>query len=435
MADKKVINCKGATLYPWQSEVAKAIAKDGYGSGVVYTVKSKRQVGKSLMCENILLWFALNKRDTYSLFIAPTLMQSRKVYNDLVNAIIGKGVMNQKNDTLLRIKFINGSVIEFKSAEQKDALRGFTISGILCLDEAAYVSDDIFELLRPTTDVHNAPILLTSTPKYKLGFFYESFVNGRKGKSNYRSFDFCEYDTSALLSKERLEQYRQTMTKAQFTSEYLGQFIDDDGQVFGDFKHCILSSTPNEPTKLYGGIDWATCNGGDYTVVTLIDDDGNMRDILHFNKATTKQQITYIVNFLSPYLDQIEQIYSEGNSIGTPMTDLLKTELPDLRITRMTTTNQSKIDMTNSLQLAFEREDIGIIDDELLINHLTSYEEKVSPATHTVTYNAPNGFHDDCCISLMYAWRCWEDNHRRSGRYKFGLYSFSDGNKREHRYR
>ena len=433
MADNKVIKCKGAKLFPWQSDVAREISSDGYGSGTVYTVKSKRQVGKSLMCENILLWFALNKADTYSLFVAPTLMQSRKVYADIVKAIEGKGIMNRKNDSLLSIRFINKSIIEFKSAEQKDALRGFTISGILCLDESAYINDDIFELLRPTTDVHNAPILLTSTPKFRIGFFFDCYNNGKQGIKGYKSFDFCEYDTSALLSKDKLEMYRQTMTKAQFTSEYLGQFIDEDGQVFSEFKSCVINPEPNE-LKLYGGIDWSTCNGGDYTVVTLIDDDGNMVDILHFNKSWTKQQITAIKTFLSPYIDRIECIYSESNSIGTPMTDLLTQALPDLRITRQNTTNQLKIDMVNSLQLAFERRDIGIIGDELLLKHLASYEESVSPRSHTVTYNAPLGFHDDCYISLMYAWKCWSDHHRRNGRYAFGLQN-EVNIKREHRYR
>lgn len=434
MAGNKVIKCKGAKLFPWQADVAREISSDGYGSGNVYTTKSKRQVGKSVMCENILLWFALNKSDTYSLFIAPTLMQSRKVYEEIVKAIEGKGVMNRKNDSLLSIRFVNKSIIEFKSAEQKDALRGFTISGILCMDECSFINDDIFELLRPTCDVYNAPILLTSTPKFKLGFFYDCYTNGIKGVKGYKSFDFNNYDTSALLSKERLEMYRQTMTKAQFTSEYLGLFIDEDGQVFSEFKNCIIKPEPNE-LKIYGGIDWSTCNGGDYTVVTLIDEDGNMVDILHFNKSGTKQQVAAIKNFLSPYMDRMECIYSESNSIGTPMTDLLKEALPDLKITRQNTTNQSKIDMVNSLQLAFERMDIGIIEDELLMKHLASYEESVSPRSHTVTYNAPLGFHDDCCISLMYAWKCWNDHHRRNGRYAFGLGATSNNVKKEHRYR
>ena len=166
-----VRNYVGFRPYEWQRAVINTVCCDS-SKGKTVVVKSRRQCGKSIMLENILLWFALNRAGSVSAAISPTLNQSRKLYNDIFKAINGTGVLVKKNESLLTMKFVNGSEIFFKSAEQKDALRGYTISGILCLDESVFIGDDVLELVLPWTQVHRAPLLILSTPKYKTGFFY-----------------------------------------------------------------------------------------------------------------------------------------------------------------------------------------------------------------------------------------------------------------------
>jgi len=53
------------------------------------------------------------------------------------------------------------------------------------------------------------------------------------------AFDFCQYDTSALLSEKRLEYYKKTLPSIIFRQHYLGEFADDAGSVFGDFSECL----------------------------------------------------------------------------------------------------------------------------------------------------------------------------------------------------
>ena len=53
----------------------------------------------------------------------------------------------------VELDFNNGSSILFRSGEQMDSLRGFSVSGLLVLDEAAYLKDEVFEIIKPTTDV------------------------------------------------------------------------------------------------------------------------------------------------------------------------------------------------------------------------------------------------------------------------------------------
>lgn len=143
---------RGYNPFNYQTKVHIAL-NDAYRSGKVFTVKAKRQCGKSLMAENELLRFAINYPGSVNCIIEPTLNQSRKVFKEIEKAIQDSNILVRKNETLLEMEFINGSTILFKSGEQLDSLRGFTITGILVLDEAAYLSNDVFEILKPTTDV------------------------------------------------------------------------------------------------------------------------------------------------------------------------------------------------------------------------------------------------------------------------------------------
>ena len=134
----------GYTPYEHQWAVHKAMA-GYYKSGRMFVVKSKRQVGKTTMAENILLECAIKHPSTLSVLVEPTLDQCRRVYKEMVRAIEETPVLRRKNDSLLEIELDTGSQILFKSAEQRDNLRGFTITGILVVDECAFIQDEIFD--------------------------------------------------------------------------------------------------------------------------------------------------------------------------------------------------------------------------------------------------------------------------------------------------
>lgn len=181
---------KGYIPFIYQLKVHTAM-NDSYRSGKIFTIKAKRQVGKSFLAENELLRFAINYPGSVNCIVEPTLGQSRKVFKELVQAVIDSDILRRKNETLLELEFNNGSSILFRSGEQMDSLRGFSVSGLLVLDEAAYLKDEVFEIIKPTTDVWNAPILIISTPRFREGFFYECFKKGFDGNFSkyYQSFD------------------------------------------------------------------------------------------------------------------------------------------------------------------------------------------------------------------------------------------------------
>ena len=416
----------GYTPYPHQRAVHNAM-KDAFHSGRIFVVKSKRQVGKTTMAENILLKVAIEHNRTLSCLVEPTLDQARRVYKEMVKAIEHTPVIKRKNDSLLELELINGSSIIFKSAEQRDNLRGFTVTGILVIDECAFIQDDIFDILQPTTDVHSAPILLISTPKLKQGFFYRYYSAGASGDNpGIVSIDFNQYDTSFLLPKDKLEQYRTMMPKAQFTTEYLGEFLDSDSILFTNLHECVAVPQPGW-NELYVGIDWGSGAGGDYTSVCGLNERREMVFIDYFNDKSTFEQARYIADILSLNGSKVKNILAESNSIGTPMIALLKDEL-DKRgkrdishlVNPFVTTNSEKVRLVNQLQVALEQKAVTLLDDRGLLIQLSAYEATYNPRTNNVSYNAPQGLHDDNCISTMLALDALESG-RRTGVYTLGF--------------
>lgn len=414
------------TPHPHQRAVHNAMA-DAYRSGRIFVVKSKRQVGKTTMAENALLEMAFNHRNTLSVLVEPTLDQSRRVYKEIVRAVEGTPALARKNDVQLEIEFVNGSSILFKSAEQRDNLRGFTVTGLLVVDECAFIPDEIFDILLPTTDVHRAPILLISTPKLKQGFFFRYYTAGMEGNPMITSIDFNQFDTSFMLSPEKLEQYRSMMPRAQFTTEYLGEFLDSDAVLFTNLKECV--GVPEKKGHLYVGIDWGSGAGGDYTSVCTFNDRGQMESIDYFNDKSTFEQARFIADMVHLNAGRIRGIKAESNSIGTPMIALLRDEMDkrgdrSIHIDSFSTTNAEKVRLVNQLQVALEQKQITLLDDQGLLAQLAAYEATYNPKTNNVSYNAPQGLHDDNCISTMLALDALRGSQR------VGNYNISFGRRR-----
>ena len=382
-------------LHKHQRDVYDAVVNDN-GAGDIYVVKSKRQCGKSFVASLILIYFSLNKKDTISMIVEPTLNQSRRIFKDIVKMLDGSGIIKNANQSLLSIDFINGSEIIFKSAEQYDAIRGYSVSGILIVDEGAFIRDDVYEILFPVRDAHNSPMLIISTPLFCDGYFYRLFTS-----TNSKSYDWCDYDTSYFLSDEKLEQYRNTLSDLKFRSEYLGQFITDGGYVFKNIAKCVLSDSDITGKPVVCGIDWAVGNDGDDTVLSLLDANANAVEFVRLNNMSPVEQISTIVNKLNT-MPSLKKVVVEQNSIGNVYLDMLKHKYSRHSIiTKFNTTNESKRRIIEQLATAFQNESVHIQNDRELINQLQHYAVEKTKTGYT--YNG-QGAHDDYVMSLSMAY-------------------------------
>lgn len=440
--NEKKVTLKLPKLYKWQKDFVDMVIKDGKGSHYIYTLKSSRQKGKSYTLTSLILYYSFNYSGT-SVILSPTLSQSRKLFEDIVKMMRGIGI-DKSNETLLTIKFSNGSQILFKSAEQRDNLRGFTVSNLLLIDEGAYIPDDIYDTILPLCDVHKAQIVVASTPRMRQGRFYEYWNAGLDPtRKRFKSFTYEDYDTTEVLDNETLEDYRRMLPKNQFMTEYLGLFVDDGGGVFTDYEDCFYTtdfSVDKPQHRLYVGIDWGSGQDNDYTAISVMNENAEQYRLFYFNDLSTTEQVEVITDELYIMRPFIQSIYSETNGLGKPMTDLLKKTLKDRNetkllnaLTEFTTTNTTKKDSVSDLQVRFENKNIKLLNDNKLRTELNVYKMSFNPKTQTVTYNAEKGFHDDTVMATMLSLRALNDA-TKNGNYNFSFYG-GKKNKREHKYR
>lgn len=389
-------------LFLWQQEVFDDVQADE--NGWFYVVKARRQCGKSILAIDLLLYYAFKGR-SIGTCLEPTLAQCRRVYKQIINAVGGteSPLLKSANATLLEIEFVNGSQIIFKSAEQRDALRGITVKrSILVIDEAAFIPKEIFEIIYPAVDALRCPVLMISTPQFEDGEFYEKYISGLNGNVFTKSYDWAKYDTSALLTPEKLEYYRNTMSPIRFRSEYLAEFITDKSFVFGDFtKNYGYSQKPPK----YAAIDWATGKNekDDYSCLVLMDEDRVVVDIKFYRVIDPMALVDTLAGVINSTATLIN-VTVEENSLGEVYRSALKRKMLNKGILKsFLTTNDSKRRIIEQLIKAFAESDVTIPEDPRLKEQLQHYEIEQTP-TGKVTYNAQSGFNDDAVIALALAY-------------------------------
>lgn len=422
--ESNVIRCQGFTPYKHQKDVIDEL-KDAKGTGKRVIVLSSRQKGKSFMIANLLLYYALNNNKVKCFCVSPTLKQSKAIYSTIFDAVENSVILKKANAADFEIRFINGSAIYFKSAEQGEALRGYT-ADFLCIDECCFITDEVFYKIAPWADAKQAPVLMVSTPFVKEGFFWNFYNYGLDRQNNTVTINWSDNrykeDIEKILPPEKLEEYRRVLPKNQFKTEYLGEWLDNEGVVFDNFKNCVKSNEINTYEQLFVGIDWASGVEADETVISILNSKGEQLYIDGFNNINTTQTIDRLMDVIKPHLHQIVSITPETNSIGKPFTDLLIERLPQSqqhKVQGFTTTNTSKGELVSDLQVAFQQGNITILDEEKQLRQLSVYSAEYNPKTKNVTYNAPRGLHDDRVMALMLSYRGYK-NKQTTGYYCLG---------------
>lgn len=402
MAD--VVIKSNLVLFDWQKQVIRELRQSG--RGYTHVIKAKRQVGKSTLMQVLLLDAAISKSKSVSICLSPTIEQARKVYKGVKDVIKASKIYSKHNENTLYLQLTNGSEILFKSAEQKVGLKGYTVTGIMCVDEAAYIPDDVFYDCLAWVNVSQAPVVMVSTPFHKTGFFYKYYQLGLENGNKVFSYDWAAFDTSALLPDDKLEEYRKQVPAAKFRTDFLGEFLDNEGGVFGDYS-AILSNNFETTGNCYFGIDWGSGQGQDETAIAVFNSNKQMIGLFHFNDKDETQTISYIIELIKQYKPLKIQV--ESNSIGAIFYGLLdkaiKANSLPVMLLKFVTTNESKERLINNFQVAMQNRTVQILDNHTLKVQMDMYEQKINQNGKR-TYNAASGYHDDCIIAMLLGFDC-----------------------------
>ena len=404
-------------LTTYQKEVYDWL-QDPWGTGKIAVIKSVRQSGKTFFIQMEVLKMAFEHPGCTSAIFEPTLGLSRNVYKTIYKSLEKTGLIKIANAQLLEIELTNGSTILFRSTEQIS--RGLTITGVLVLDECAYLDDEAIYSILPLVNAHNAPIIIASTPFTMDGYYYTMYLQGLENKELIRTFDWSHHpETSKFLTDEKKALYKQTMSRAKYTTEVLGDFLADGGLLFQGLDAC--QGTPGDSRIIYIGIDFGTGADEDYTVLSVINNSGEMVKLYRTNNLTPTQQVDWLCGIILDLADkyQIRNVLCEYNSIGTVYIDFMKKKMFGKKITlsNWVTTNKSKQDLVTSFQIALENGYVQILPDPVLLGELKKYQAEINTKTKTISYN---GFksHDDTVIATMLAYWAYKKN---LGEFRFGL--------------
>lgn len=397
---------------PWRDyqrdTIKKILASD---KGNIHVIKSPRQCGKTTVLVSLLLYVTINNRNACSIFVEPTVKQARKVFREVRKAVENTPICVSANESTLDITFTNGSQILFISGESDiSALQGFVCSngGVLIIDEAAFIRDDVMQALFPTTDVHQAKTIMASTPRFRAQIFYDYFVEGLSDGSSIITHDWAGF---TLLTPEKLSFYERTLPKNVFRNYYLGEFTDFGSGVFGDVSACIsndfVEPLTSNKVDCYFGIDWGTGQNGDETAITVFNSLKQMIHIEGFNDLDSTQTIDKIAELVKQFRPKKVQV--ELNSIGRVFFELLQKKLRSLglnvSVVGFNTTNDSKNRLVNNFQVAIQNREVTVLNDEKLIYQLNTFECKPT-STGKVTYAAAKNGHDDRTMSTLLAFNC-----------------------------
>ena len=369
-----------------------------------------RQSGKTTLCEILLIETLITKKCTCA-YISPDFAQGKKVFREIVNLLSQTQLIKKKNSSDLTIQFINDSFLQFFSAKNPTAIRGNTISGLLVLDEAAYLPEETADgqnfyhmVVKPVTKAKKPKVIFVSTPNGKFGLFYQKYLEGLTSETT-KTVE-CNIYTDSTISKEEIDELKATTPPLAFRQEFLVEFLDSALTVFEGFEKQFIDYQRVTFNKMWMGVDLSSV-GEDETVVTKTNGKYVWQKVIKGTLDSKYRQIADIINAEK----KLVMCYIEANGIGEPMINEIKKLIKKKsRVLEYITTNENKAENVGNLQLAIAQDNIFFNnEDKDLYRQLGLFSYKVNKVTHRITYAAVPGAKDDRVMSLMIARRAMED--------------------------
>lgn len=153
------------------------------------------------------------------------------------------------NKTEKKIEFENGTLVQFKSADDAQSLRGAGLD-ILWIDEAAFVpSREAWDVVRPALSDKLGMLVTTTTPKGKNWFYKEFWSEQALKDDNQFRVEYTSVDNPYLV-REEWEYARSHLHPIIFKQEYMAAFDAMAGvELPGDWLHYYSLGDP-EPDQI-----------------------------------------------------------------------------------------------------------------------------------------------------------------------------------------
>ena len=209
------------------------------------------------------------------------------------------------------------------------------------------------------------------------------------------------------VTDEAVAREEREMTTRWFAQEWMADFLTSEGAVFRNVRERVGAAPADRAAPVVVGVDLAKHR--DFTVFAAFDARGRMVASDRMQLLPYPAQAERLLNFLVAV--GAKKCVIESNGPGEPFHDMLllamweRRQDPNLRceLIPFATTATTKSAMVNALVVAFEKGEVTILDDPILVNEFEAFELKPTSGMND-RFGAPEGAHDDCVMACALAW-------------------------------
>lgn len=268
-----------------------------------------RRAGKDITIFNWVI-YKLCQEPQICFYVLPTYAQAKKVIWDSITIegirfldFIPKEIIESKNGQEMKIRLINGSVLQLIGSDNIDSLVG-TNPRIIVFSEYAIQSNQAWDYLSPILKVNGGTAIFISTPRGK-NHFYDLYNHARNDPEW-----FCEkltiLDTHVVKDSDLDQDRKEGMSEEHIQQEYYCSF--DRGvegsyygkiieQAYKEKRICNVPYDPSAPVNTAWDLGFR-----DSTSIVFWQDVGGELRIIDFFEDSSQKLESYVKEIKSrPY--------------------------------------------------------------------------------------------------------------------------------------
>lgn len=340
-------------------------------------------------------------------WVANTYKNVRRGYREVVRQLPPSWLAKPaptatSNELILHLK--NGTIIEFYSGGNPDALAGEGVD-FMVVDEGALIADEVWsQLLRPTLADKNGHALIISTPRGH-NWFWNMYNRGLdSSKREYAAWQFAQ-TANPYIPAEETESMRDELPRILFAQEIMAEFLASGASIFGEgisTPGAILDEFAIPVGDIYVGIDLGKEN--DFTVISA-SRGSDRRPVARekFNDIAWPRQRERIRDAL----DELEAAPGVTSVVAlldsTGLGDVVYDDLTDegVDVVPIKFDNSWKEKAVKRLAADMEKGEAHILDEQL--REFESYEYSVTDAGR-YKFEAASGHDDEVSAKLLEHW-------------------------------
>jgi phage terminase large subunit-like protein len=309
------------------------------------------------------------------------------------------GLVRSRDDEMRLLLPASGGVLECFSGDNPDSIFGEAFNRVF-VDEAGRQPPGVLSAVTSTTTATNGRIKVAfNLDRGRRHWAIAGLLAARSGDDPAQGWITLKTSQSPYVPAEAIERARRTLPAHVFAALYDAEIQDDGATVFRGIEGCIAGELEpyRQGFRYVIGVDLA--RKVDWTVACVV-------------CVETRHVVAWERSHGLPWHEQRRRIKAlaeayhgarcvvDATGVGDPNVEELVRD--GVRVDPFVFTGPSKRDLVESLIVAVEQRRVTFPRIEALVSELEVFEYEQRPSG-LLSYNAPDGYHDDCVMALALA--------------------------------